>query len=171
MFAVPPGETGFHKLFVDVQPIREKHVTDSAPVFVEAFSFHCDVLAVREFFKNLLGLAPVVLAFLRCVNAVEPDAFGLVVVEYVEGVAVNAGNNTAWGVAMAVDERMTTMLALATTFSRASKPQLILVLKICDSIGVGIQIASAQVRHRIVIQYVKLYAYYHCVKKWLQGGK
>lgn len=54
-----------------------------------------DFLPDHEGRGRVLSFLPVGLAFLRAVNAVEPDTFSLSVVEYVDGVAVEDGDDGA----------------------------------------------------------------------------
>ena len=72
----------------DVRSIQQEHVSKAAPVLVETVSLERHVYTKNQLRGRLLRSLPVGLAFLRTVYAAQADAFGALVVQDFQGVAV-----------------------------------------------------------------------------------
>lgn len=83
-------------------PSTSKHIDNGAPVFVVAVRLKSDCLPEGECRRGLLGSLDVGSAFLRAVDAVQADAFGVVIVQEFESVAVDHTDDLAGEVCMGV---------------------------------------------------------------------
>ena len=79
----------------DVGSIREECIGHRAPVLVLAVGLERDFLAEDPLRSGLLGSRAVGLALLWAVNAVQSNAFGPVVVQDFDGVAIEDRDDSA----------------------------------------------------------------------------
>jgi hypothetical protein len=78
-----------HEFLIEIHPIGQDHVSKGARVLVVVVGLDGHVLPEGEFRGGGLGVVAVGLAFLRAVDAAEADAFNMVTVQYIDGVAIN----------------------------------------------------------------------------------
>ncbi len=78
---------------IDVSAIGQEHISNRAPVLVLAKGLKRDFLPEGEVRGGLLRSFAIGLAFLRAVDPAEADAFGFVVVQDFNGVAVDHGDD------------------------------------------------------------------------------
>ncbi len=78
---------------IDVGSVRQEYIGDDALILVLAIGLKCDFLPEHELRCRLLRSRAVGLAFLRAVDAAEPDTFSAVVVQNFDGVAVKDGDH------------------------------------------------------------------------------
>jgi|SRR5215469_4695694 len=92
---VPPAPALFGQLVVDVASIREECIGHRAPVLVLAVGLERDFLAESPLRSGWLGSLAVGSALLWAVNAVQSNALGSVVVQDVDGVAIEDRDDRA----------------------------------------------------------------------------
>jgi hypothetical protein len=85
---------------IDVGPIEQTHIGKGAPVFVLAVGLKRDFLSKGELRGGLLGSRTVGLALLGAVDAAESDTFSAVVVQDLDGVAVENGDDGVVGLTL-----------------------------------------------------------------------
>ena len=78
-------------------PIGQDQVSNGVPVFVVTVGLDGDVLPEAEVSDGVLGIVAVGLALLRAVDPAEADVFGLLVVQNLDRVAVEDGDDGAGG--------------------------------------------------------------------------
>jgi len=89
---IPPAPAFFDQSMIDVSPIGQDYVSKGALVLVVAVGLDGNFIPKGENANGVLGILAVGLAFLRAVAAVEMEAFSVLVVQDVEGVAVEDGD-------------------------------------------------------------------------------
>ena len=73
---------------IDVSAIGQEDISKGAPILVLAVCLERDRLTKNQRWRSLLGSIAVSLALLGAVDAVETDAFRMVIVQDFDGVAV-----------------------------------------------------------------------------------
>jgi hypothetical protein len=83
------------EFLIDIHSIGQQHISKRTPVLIVAVRLERDFFSKGEGRGRVLGVVAVGLAFLWAVDAVEADAFRLLVVQDFEGVAVEDGDDGA----------------------------------------------------------------------------
>lgn len=92
---VPPAPAVFDQRVIDVGPIGQEHIGNGALVLVFAVRLKRDLFPKGEVRSSLLGVVAERLPLLWTIDAVETDAFSMVTVQDLDGVAVNYPNDSS----------------------------------------------------------------------------
>ena len=92
---VPPREPRFDQLVIQAPPVWQEYQAHRAPIAISIHDLHGDSGAEDQLRRELLGAVAERLALLRAVDAVEPNAFALAVVQHGDGVAVRDTDHAA----------------------------------------------------------------------------